>query len=277
MTIAPSLLSALRFLACAALLSPWGIAAARADTADDLAPLLSRKAVLVGEVHGGSGSLELTSKLVAAAVQRHACVTLALEIEHGQQPALDAAMLDRGSPQDLGLYPAIGHAAYRAWLSGLPRAVATHPCFRVLAADLPARQAGDRDRDMAQRIAAEVAAGRFVVGLFGALHVSRGVAYRYSGHHSAADDLVRRGIPVVSVLESPAPACAAGGLRAPGSPDAAPAILDLRHTVNGVYPGNPARIVDAVWLGPAGNCATSAAAGSGLLNVGNPPAELPVN
>jgi len=147
----------------------------------------------------------------------------------------------------------------------------------VLAADLPAGQAGDRDRGMAQRIAAEVEAGRFVVGLFGALHVSRGVAYRYSGHRSAADLLARRGISLYSVLETPAPDCDAGGLRAPGSADAAPAIQDLRHTVNGAYPENPARIVDAVWLGASGRCATSAVAGPGLLNGGNPAAQSPVN
>jgi len=89
--------------------------------------------------------------------------------------------------------------------------------------------------------------------------VSRGVAYRYSGHRSAADNLARRGIAVVSVLESGPPVCGPGGLRQPGSTEALPAIEDLRQTVNGFYPVNPARIVDAVWLGASTGCSISAA------------------
>ena len=265
--IAPSLLPAHLFAACIVLFSALGAAVpAWASGPDELAPMLSGKVVLVGETHGSTGSLELTSRLVSAAVKRHACVTLALEIGHGQQPALDAAMSGQGSMQDVGLYPAIGHPAYRSWLTALPRSAAANPCFRVLAADLPATQPGDRDRIIAMQIAQEVAAGRFVVGLFGALHVSRGVAYRYSRHRSAADNLARRGIAVVTVLESRAPMCRPGGLRSPGSPEALPAIEDLRQTVNGLYPGNPAKIVDAVWLGASAGCNVSAASSPRLLD-----------
>ncbi len=260
------LLPLLRLAARLVLLLALGSGAAHAGDAADLTHLLSRQVVLVGEAHGSTGSLDLTSRLVRAALRRQACVTLALEIGQGQQAALDAAMRGEAPVRDIRLYPAIGHPAYRLWLSGLSATIPSGACFQVLAADLPARQSGNRDRSIARQIAAQVKAGRFVVGLFGALHVSRGVWYRYSAHHAAADYLTRQGISAYSVLDSHAAACSGAGLRPPGSVEAATAISDLRQTVNGSYPKDPAAIVDAVWLGAAGGCSTSAVDASSLLN-----------
>ena len=188
-------------------------------------------------------------RVVEMARARHACVTLAVEVAADQQGALDRVVAGVASVQDVAVWDAVDFPAYRVFLDEMLRLSARAPCFRVVAADLPAKVSGLRDEAMAKAIIEASRKGAYVVGQFGALHTARGLRYSSAPEErNLADQLEAATLEVRILGEHWSKACQ-GTLSGPQSATAKAYARDLGRIINGrILGGLPADAVQSLCL-----------------------------
>jgi len=171
-----------------------------------------------------------------------------LEIASDQQAVLDAAMRREAALSAIHIHPIIDHLFYREMLMRLVDLARRGRCLRVHAVDAPEQGTESKDSWMAREIQAFISGGP-VLALVGNLHALKRIRWE-SGEDNPylAERLVRRGIPVLSILQEWEGDCEKRGGR----------LLDIRHPkavevlglavgVTSAYPPvKPEEIVDQV-------------------------------
>ena len=228
-------------------LSARDLSAEDLDPATALATLLRQNSVLiVGETHRRPESPRLVADIVEAYLNAGGCLTVALEIGSDQQPVLDTAM--RGEHSAIRIHPIIDHRAYREMLTKFMDLVQRGRCLRVHAVDAPEQDTGSKDAWMAREIQALIPSSPVLV-LVGSLHVLKRIQWE-SGKDNPylAERLVRRGIPVLTVLQEWEGDCEkrVGRLLNIRHPRAVE-VLGLTLSVTSAYPPEePEEVVDRV-------------------------------
>lgn len=168
-----------------------------------LRTLLQHSPVLIlGETHHQPDSARLVAETVAAALQAGECLTVALEIPADQQSALDAGLRGEQPLSAIAIHPIIDHPAYRDLLRRFRALRQAGLCLTVRAIDAPPNARGARDAWMADAVQRLAGSGPVlvVVGNFHALKRVRWVDGRDDPF--LAERLLRRGVPVLSVLQA---------------------------------------------------------------------------
>jgi hypothetical protein len=153
--------------------------------------------VFIGESHQRPESPQLIKRLVDAAIARHQCLTVGLEISRDQQPTIDDVVKGRAAVSDIKIPFAIDHPGIRDLIEQLGKIKEKSPCLGIEAID--ARDAdNDRDENMANRLA-ELPSNNPILVLVGGLHTLKKVTWTIrSGEPYVAEILVKRGFNVKS-------------------------------------------------------------------------------
>jgi hypothetical protein len=111
-----------------------------------LSALLDRHSIVIlGEDHHRPESARLTVEVASHYLKGGGCLAVALEIESGQQAALDAAMRGEKPVAAVQVHPIVDHPGYRDMLARLRELTQTGKCLAVRAVDAPASDTGPRD------------------------------------------------------------------------------------------------------------------------------------
>ena len=166
-----------------------------------LGPLVMGSDVFIlGEKHGRPESTGLFVDLVEEVSRAGECLTVALEISSGQQPALDRAMNGAGSVDDVAVDPIIDHPGYREMLARLRGLKAEGRCLHVVAID-GIEETLDRDAWMAEALTHYLGKGP-VVCLLGCLHAAKKIRWEDGRVRPfLAERLVAKGVRVCSVVQ----------------------------------------------------------------------------
>ena len=153
---------------------------------------------IIGETHKKVESVHLFESLALATIQNHQCVVIGLEIASDQQTALDAVMQTRAAVDEIALWPALDHPAYRRMIEHFAEHKRQGQCIKVVAIDSGVNNPVDRDLWMALSLA-EHAGNTPVLVLLGALHTLKRVGWlNTAGRASVAEILTRWGYRVNS-------------------------------------------------------------------------------
>lgn len=148
--------------------------------------------VIIGESHQRPESPQLIKQLVDAAISKHGCLSIGLEIGRDQQAAIDDVMAGRAPVSRIKIAPAIDHHGMRRLIKQLAVIKQRSPCLKVEAIDAD----HDRDESMANRLA-DFPPDKPVLVLLGGLHTLKKVDWTVaSGKPSVAEILVNRGFSV---------------------------------------------------------------------------------
>ena len=166
-----------------------------------LGPLVKGSDVFIlGESHGKVESTGLFVGLVDEVSRAGECLTVALEISSGQQPALDRVMNGAGAVDEVVVDPIIDHPGYREMLAGLRGLKAEGRCLHVVAID-GIEETLDRDAWMAEALTHYLGKGP-VVCLLGCLHAAKKIRWEDGRVRPfLAERLVAKGVRVCSVVQ----------------------------------------------------------------------------
>lgn len=150
--------------------------------------------VIIGESHQQSESAQLFALLVDSAIEKYQCLTVGLEINHNQQPVIDAVMKGEAQVSEIKIPYAIDHPGMRNLIDYLAKIKSKTSCLRIEAIDADQ----DRDENMADRLT-DVSTGKPVLALLGGLHTLKKVNWTVkSGGPAVAEILAKRGFRVKS-------------------------------------------------------------------------------
>ncbi len=153
---------------------------------------------IIGETHKKVESVQLFENLALATIQNHQCVVIGLEIASDQQDILDAAMQTRAAVDEIALWPALDHPAYRRMIEHFAEHKRQGQCIKVIAIDSGVANVVDRDLWMALSLAQQVDDTPVLV-LLGGLHTLKRVGWKNTtGRASVAELLTRWGYRVQS-------------------------------------------------------------------------------
>jgi len=144
---------------------------------------------IIGETHKKAESVDMFQSLALDVIRHYQCVVIGLEISSDQQPILDAAMQGRASVNEIALWPAVDHLAYRHMLEHFAELKRQDQCIKVIAIDSGVDNVVDRDLWMALSLAEQVEDTPVLV-LLGGLHTLRRVDWNIAaGRPSVAEIL----------------------------------------------------------------------------------------
>uniref|UniRef100_UPI00402B6884 hypothetical protein n=1 Tax=Methylomonas sp. PHL2-19 TaxID=3438878 RepID=UPI00402B6884 len=150
--------------------------------------------VIIGETHQKPESAQLFALLVDSALKRHQCLTVGLEINHNQQPAIDAVTKGETRVSEIKIPYAIDHPGMRKLIDYLAKLKSKTPCLRIEAIDADQ----DRDEHMADRLE-HLQRDEPILVLLGGLHTLKKVKWTVkSGGPFVAEILVDHGYQVKS-------------------------------------------------------------------------------
>ncbi|OAH98803.1 hypothetical protein [Methylomonas methanica] len=148
--------------------------------------------VIIGESHQKPESTQLFALLVDAALERHQCLTVGLEINRNQQPVIDAVTKGEAQVSEIKIPYAIDHPGMRKLIDYLVTLKSKFPCLGIEAIDADQ----DRDVNMANRLS-EFPRDKPILALLGGLHTLKKVKWTIkSGEPFVAEILVNHGLPV---------------------------------------------------------------------------------
>lgn len=150
--------------------------------------------VIIGESHQKPESTQLFALLVDAALERHQCLTVGLEINRNQQPVIDAVTHGEAQVAEIKVPYAIDHPGMRKLIDYLVTLKSKFPCLRIEAIDADQ----DRDVNMANRLS-EFPRDKPILALLGGLHTLKKVKWTVkSGEPFVAEILADHGYQVNS-------------------------------------------------------------------------------
>lgn len=145
--------------------------------------------VIVGESHQKPESTQLFARLVDAALERHQCLTVGLEINRNQQPVIDAVTHGEAQVAEIKVPYAIDHPGMRKLIDYLVTLKSKFPCLRIEAIDADQ----DRDVNIANRLS-EFSSEKPILVLLGGLHTLKKVKWTVkSGEPFVAEILAGHG------------------------------------------------------------------------------------
>lgn len=215
---------------------------------------------IIGESHRRIASPKLIQVLVDAALKQNKCLTLALEIDDAQQPAIDRAMTEGGAVSGIAIASIIDHPPMRQMITHMASLKTKFPCLNLVAIDTGLSTPHDRDEWMAKRLA-ELTGDTPVLVLLSALHTLKKVVWQTStGKPSVAEILTNKGLPVRSFPQRWRPdQCADNETRrsrfvSPDSPEALKVLNESLMSLINAKPHKSVRgVVDGFVLWECGN------------------------
>jgi hypothetical protein len=154
--------------------------------------------VIIGETHQKPESTQLFAHLIDTALERHQCLTVGLEINHNQQPVIDAVTKGEAQVSAMKIPYAIDHPGMRELIDYLAKLKLKTPCLRIEAIDTDQ----DRDENMANRLE-NFQRDKPILVLLGGLHTLKKVKWTIkSGEPFVAEILVSHGLRVKTYLQN---------------------------------------------------------------------------
>lgn len=201
--------------------------------------------VIIGENHQRPESPQLFKQLVDAAISKHGCLSIGLEIDSDQQTVIDEVVKGRAKVSEIEIAVPIDHPDMRELIEHLAELKQRLPCVRVEAIDAD----HDRDENMANRLA-DFPIDKPILVLLGGLHTLKKVDWTVaSGEPAVAEILTKRGYNVKSYPRRWLPEkCESGQVRVSRyvSADAQEALPILNDTLISLLNAKPHRTADNV-------------------------------
>ena len=152
----------------------------------------------ISETHRHIESVEFIEGLVSEFVRQNKCLTVALEIDDVQQPAMNRVLTEGAAVSNIDIPSMIDHLPMRQMITHMAVWKKNSSCLNVVAIDTGIDTPYDRDQWMAKRLS-ELAGDTPVLVLLGSLHTIKKVDWLVAtGKPSVAEILTNKGFRVKS-------------------------------------------------------------------------------
>lgn len=141
-----------------------------------LASIKPHSITIIGETHKRPESFQFFQSIINYYLQKHKCLTVALEIASSQQNTIDQVIQGNAKVSDIEVAPPIDHPDFRLLIDSLANLQRNNDCFKLIAVDADIKLKTDRDAWMADRFT-EVIGETPIISLLGSMHTLKQVTW----------------------------------------------------------------------------------------------------